>query len=101
MSAKLKILQDARDSKLLNSALILCVTEVVVLIGAILLELVLDRRFVLITRINAVSWLVCGAGSIVLAIIGFVTGPKRSAAISVVALCIVIFILCAFRFALV
>ena len=101
MPAKLKILQNARHSKLLNSALILCAGEITVLLGAILLELVFGRRFVLITRINAVSWLVCGAGSIVLSVIGFIKGPKRFAAISVVALCIVIFVLCGLRFALV
>jgi hypothetical protein len=100
MPAKLKTLQTS-SAKLLNYALILCAAEVVFLLGAIVFELVYGRRFVLITRINAVSWLVCGAGSIVLSLIGFITEPKRSAAVSVVALCIVIFVLCGLRFALV
>jgi heme/copper-type cytochrome/quinol oxidase subunit 1 len=74
--------------KLLNTALILCATEVAVLLGAILLELVFGQRFVLVTRINAISWLLCGGGSIVLSIVGFVRGQKRSAAILVFALSI-------------
>jgi hypothetical protein len=100
MPTKLKALHCARDSKILNYALILCATEVAVLFSAILLDLSFGRRLV-ITRISALCWVVCGAGSIALSIVGLIRGPNRSAAVSVVALCIVMFILCASRFALV
>jgi hypothetical protein len=82
------------DKKLLDFAVILSATEVAVLLSTILLGLVLGRRFdPLNTRINLVSWLVCGAGSIALSIAGLIKASKRSAAVSVVAFCVVIFIL--------
>jgi hypothetical protein len=101
MPSKLKALQETRESKALNYALMLCAIEVGVLVGAILLHMVFGHQFLLITRINAASWLLCGGGSIVLSIVGLTRVKTRSASISVFALCITIFILCAFRFALV
>jgi hypothetical protein len=98
--SKLRTIGEIRESNLPNVALMLCATEVAVLLGGLLLEVSLGHRFILVSRISALSWLLFGVASIIVSIAGFARGRKNSS-ISVLALCITIFILCAFRFALV
>jgi hypothetical protein len=100
MSTKLTAAQEIGDSKLLNVALALCATEVGLILVAVLVELALGHRMTLISRISAISWLMFG-GAIIVSIVGFAKGRKRLSSISIVVVCVAIFVLCAFRFALV
>lgn len=101
MSSELKSMQGNHDAKWSNMALVFCAIEVAILLGAILFDLAFSQHPMLVSRFSALSWLFFGGASIVVSIVGVTKGQKRSSSISVAVVCVVIFVLCAFRFALV
>jgi len=101
MSARLTTMQELNNRRMLNLALILCAMQVGVILSAILFGFLPSHPIATINRISALSWLILGGGSILISIVGFAGGKKSLSSFSVVAICILIFILCAFRFALV
>jgi hypothetical protein len=88
-------------TKLSNTALVLSALEVAVLLGAIVIDLASGHRSMLVSRISALSWLLFGGASIVVSIFAITKKHKRSSSVAVAVVCVAIFALCAFRFALV
>ena len=101
MSLEMNAMQGNDGTKLSNTALLLSALEVAVLLGAIVIDLASGHRYMLVSRISALSWLLFGGGSIIVSIFAIMKGHKRSSAVAVAVVCISIFVLCAFRFALV
>ncbi len=101
MSAKLKMVGKSLGEKLQSIALLLAGLEIAVLMLTVVTGLLLDHQPMLLVRADAISWLVCGLGSSVLAATALIKGPKRAAAVGVLLFSLAVFILCAARFAIV
>ncbi len=101
MSLELNATQGSDGTKLSNTALLLSALEMAVLLGAIVIDLASGQRSMLVSRISALSWLLFGGGSIIVSIFAITKKHKRSSAVAVAVVCVSIFVLCAFRFALV
>lgn len=101
MSTKLITFRGSLGERMQSIALLFVGVEIVFLFVSIGLDLVIKHHSRLVIRVDAISWLVCGFASIVLAATAIVKGPKRGAATCVLLLALAIFILCAGRFGLV
>ena len=90
-----------KSKTLSDKALIMCVVEVGFLLFSVATRLALGHGLMLVNSLFAISWLLVGGGSVIVSIAGLVKGEKNFSSVSVVAMCIAIFFLCAFQFALV
>ena len=79
----------------------LCGIQVFLLLSAVFAYNIIGRHSSLLTRIDAVGWLVCGLTSIGLSLFDFLKAPNRRWAMLMVLLSMAVFFLCGFQFFLV
>jgi hypothetical protein len=101
MIAKLKSWEQTLGNNLLSVALLLCGIELSATLVALAIGLLLGHPSEFVIRANAISWLLCGFGSVALAICALIAGPKRGTAAGILLVSLATFVLCGARFAIV